>query len=74
MPLMVLLTRGSHSVQSEVAVSKAYIEVTPDKHHNRKTVSRVCNIFIYNLWDNQRVSNDSDFKFARVLVFKVVVA
>ena len=36
------------------------IEVRAEKHLNGKGFSRVWNIYIYNLWDNQTISNDSD--------------
>ena len=51
MPLMVLIMRGSH-------YSLQWLEAKPMK----KRDSRVWNIFIYNLWDNQTLSNNNDLK------------
>ena len=42
-----------------------------DKHLYRKSVSRVSNIFIYNFWDNQTLSNGSDLKRSSSRCFQV---
>ena len=60
MSSIVLLTLGSHNSLQQMEAK--LIKLIPEKHLNRKRVSRGWKIFIYNLWDNITLWNDNDLK------------